>query len=78
MAVYRPSYVLTQGEKMTLEEKYRTLFTDTVDKKVKEVGTNEEFLANLVGAAGACIVGLAAEIDLLRSDLVAKGLLESA
>jgi hypothetical protein len=63
---------------MTLAEKYKTLWTESVHKNASEITNSTEYLATLMGATGACIIGLATEIDLLRSELVAKGLLESA
>ncbi|HVA53060.1 MAG TPA: hypothetical protein VNF05_06045 [Acidimicrobiales bacterium] len=59
---------------MTLKEKYQALLT-------KDLGTPTEtdpiiYIGNFFGAVSACIIGLAAEIDILRDELVAKGLLE--
>jgi len=78
LAVYGPSYTPTKGEEMSLEEKYKALWMGFYDQKKDEGVGGQELIAALVGATGACVMGLAAEIDILRNELVAKGLLESA
>jgi hypothetical protein len=62
---------------MTLKDKYQTLLTKDLGKATAETDPIT-YIGNYFAAVSACIIGVAAEIDLLRSELVAKGLLESA
>ena len=61
---------------MTLKDKYEMLWTQSVEQGDPESRDVQGYLSSLLGASGACIIGLAAEIDLLRNELVSKGVLD--
>jgi hypothetical protein len=61
---------------MSLKDKYQTLLTKDVGDVTAETDPIK-YIGMYFAGVGSCIIGIAAEIDLLRNELVAKGLLES-
>lgn len=61
---------------MTLATKFEKTWNDGIETST-ETENLVEILTKVIGLTGRCVVGLAAEIDHLREELVAKGLLES-
>jgi hypothetical protein len=55
---------------MTVKDKYEALWKSSINTGETDLA---KYVSNLFAATGACIIGLAAEIDALRSELEDKG-----
>jgi hypothetical protein len=63
---------------MPLKEKYEMFWTEAIHQRADEHADDVQmYLGALVGTIGACIIGIATDIDLLRNELVTKGVLEA-
>ncbi len=78
LAVYRPSYDLTDGVNMALEAVYGEMWKNVMSDEWIAKANNLDHLAliDIATAARTSIVTLAAEVDRLRNELVTKGMLE--